>query len=88
MPRQSHILAPLCKISSKTGNINWQWERPEQNDFDEVKEMLKKEAVLAYPDFEKPFDLYTDTSNLQLDATLVQEGKPIGFYTRKLDSTQ
>ena len=50
--------------------------------------MLKKAAVLAYPDFEKPFDLYTDASDLQLGATLVQEGKPIGFYTRKLNSAQ
>ena len=87
-PKRSHILVSFCKLSSKTGKINWQWGHPEQKAFDEVKEMLKKEAVLAYPDFEKPFDLYTDTSNLQLDATLVQEGKPIGFYTRKLDSTQ
>ena len=45
-----------------------------------------REKVLAYPDFEKPFDLYTDASDLQLGVTLVQEGKPIGFYTRKLNS--
>ena len=50
--------------------------------------MLKREAVLAYPDFEKPFDLYIDASDLQLGATLVQEGKPISFYTRKVNSTQ
>ena len=43
--------------------------------------MLKKAVVLAYPDFEKPFDLYTNTSDLQLGATLVEEGKPISFYT-------
>ena len=50
--------------------------------------MLCKHALLAYPDFEKPFDLYTDTSDLQLGATLVQDEKPIGFYTRKLNSAQ
>ena len=50
--------------------------------------MLCKHAMLAYPDFEKPFDLYTDASDLQLGATLVQDGKPIGFYTRKLNSAQ
>ena len=27
-------------------------------------------------------------SDLQLGATLVQEGKPIGFYTRKFNSAQ
>ena len=50
--------------------------------------MLCKNAMLAYPDFTKPFDLYTDASDLQLGATLVQDGKPIGFYTRKLNSAQ
>ena len=48
--------------------------------------MLCKHTVLAYPDFKKPFDLYTDASDLQLGATLVQDGKPIGLYTRKLNS--
>ena len=50
--------------------------------------MLSNEARLSYPDFSKPFDLYTDASELQLGATLVQEGKPLGFYTRKLNPAQ
>ena len=53
-----------------------------------AKEMLHKEALLAYHDFSNPFDLYTDASDVQLGATLVQEGKPIGFYTCKLNGAQ
>jgi hypothetical protein len=56
--------------------------------FKKAKDMLSKEARLSYPDFPKPFDLYTDASDLQLGATLVQEGKPLGFYTQKLNSAQ
>ena len=59
-----------------------------QQAFEEAKAMLCKHAMLAYPDSTKPFELYTDASNLQLGATLVQDGKPIGFYTRKLNSAQ
>ena len=63
--------------------------QPEQKASDATgKKMLKKEVVLAYPDFKKPVDLYTDASNLQLGATLVEDGKPIGIYTRKLHSAQ
>ena len=68
--------------------MNWLWEKVHQQAFDEAKKMLCKHAMLAYPDFKKPFDLYTDASDLQLGATLVQSGKPIGFYTRKLNSAQ
>ena len=50
--------------------------------------MLAKEAKLAFPDFLLPFHLYTDASDRQLGATLVQNGKPLGFYTRKLNTAQ
>ena len=62
--RRSHILAPLCKLSSKTGRMNWRWGPIKQKAFEEAKEMLSNHVVLAYPDFAKPFDLYTDASDL------------------------
>ena len=87
-PRCSHILAPLAKLSSKTGKLNWLRGKVQQPAFEQAKAMLCKRAMLAYPDFKKPFNLYTDASDLQLGATLVQDGKSIGFYTRKLNSAQ
>ena len=50
--------------------------------------MIKTKVKLNFPDFEKPFHLYTDASDIQLGATLVQEGRPLGFYTRKLNNAQ
>ena len=50
--------------------------------------MLTVHTTLAFPDFKQPFDLYTDASDQQLGATLVQNGKPLGFYTQKLNSVQ
>ena len=51
--------------------------------------MIKTKVKLAFPDFTKPFHLYTDASDVQLRATLVvQDGRPLGFYTRKLSDTQ
>jgi hypothetical protein len=82
------LLTPLNKIASKTGKLNWKWGDEQQKAFEKAKDMLSKKARLSYPDFSKPFDLYTDASDLQLGATLVQEGKPLGFYTRKLNSAQ
>jgi hypothetical protein len=87
-PKRSETLAPLNKIASTHGKLNWKWGNEQQKAFKKAKDMLLKEARLSYPDFSKPFDLYTDASDLQLGATLVQEGKPLGFYTRKLNSAQ
>ncbi len=37
------------------------------------------EIVLAYPDYTKPFEVYTDASLLKLGAFIVQNGQPITF---------
>ena len=50
--------------------------------------MIKSEAELAFPDWAKLFHLYSDASDVQLGATLVQDGKPLGFYTRKMNAAQ
>ena len=44
--------------------------------------------MLTYPDFNKPFDIHTDASDFQLGAVISQEGKPIAFYSRKLNQAQ
>jgi hypothetical protein len=48
------------------------------------------EVLLFYPDFNKPvlFHLYTDASDHQLGAVIMQDEKPIAFYSRKLNTAQ
>ena len=70
-PKHSHFLAPLNKLSTKKGK-DWYWEAAEQKVLEEAKNMLTVHATLAFPDFEQPFGLYTDASDWQLGATLVQ----------------
>ena len=81
--KRSHILAPLNRLAGKTGKKNWQWGPTEAAAFVEAKKMLAKAAMLAFPDFTKPFHLYSDASDRQFGATVVQDGKPLGFYTSK-----
>jgi hypothetical protein len=52
-----------------------------------VKAAIAKEVVLAYPDFLKPFEIYTDTSSTQLGAMVAQDNRPIAFFRRKLSKT-
>ena len=44
--------------------------------------------MLTYPDFSKPFQIYTDASEYQLGGVIMQDGKPIAFFTRKLTKAQ
>jgi RNase H-like domain found in reverse transcriptase/Integrase zinc binding domain len=84
--RRSHILAPLAALTSKTAK--WQWGEEEQKAFDHMKQVISKETLLAYPDFDKPFVIHTDASHTQLGAVISQDNKPITFYSRKLKPEQ
>jgi RNase H-like domain found in reverse transcriptase len=44
--------------------------------------------LLAYSDFSKPFDVYTDASHSQLSAAICQNDKLIALYSCKLNPTQ
>ena len=43
---------------------------------------------MAYPDFSKPFEIYTDACTRQLGAVITQNNRPIAFFSRKLSDTQ
>ena len=58
------------------------------NPFKEAKQIISKHAILAFPDFNKEFVIYTDASKYQLGGVITQEGKPLAFYSRKLKDTQ
>jgi hypothetical protein len=45
-------------------------------------------VVLAYPDFTKPFAIYTNGSTKQLGAVITPDNRPIAFFSRKLSGAQ
>jgi len=53
-----------------------------------AKRVIAKETLLAYPNFNKPFQIHTDASHYQLGAVASQEGKPIAFHSRELNPAQ
>ena len=84
--RRSHVLAPLARLTSKT--VKWQWGPKEAAAFKMAKRIIAKETILAYPDFNKTFEIHTDASHYQLGGVISQDGKPIAFYSRKLKDAQ
>ena len=50
--------------------------------------MIGRELLLAYPEFNDPFEINIDASKLQIGAVISQKGKPIAFYSQKMNSAQ
>ncbi len=84
--KRSHILAPLTALTSK--NVPFKWTEVHQEAFKEMKRVISHETMPTFPDFNKPFHIFTDASNYQLGAVIMQEGAPIAFYSRKMDKAQ
>jgi hypothetical protein len=93
------MLAPLTDLvgecgemkttkKNKTKKQHWRWDPIHQQAFDNVKAAIAKETVLAYPDFSKLFEIFTDASSTLLGAVITQDNRPITFFSRKLSKTQ
>jgi RNase H-like domain found in reverse transcriptase/Reverse transcriptase (RNA-dependent DNA polymerase) len=84
--RRTELLAPLNSLTSS--KVKFEWLPTHQLAFDKIKKVIETEALLAYPDFDKPFHIYTDASDCQLGAVIMQDKKSLAFYSRKLNSAQ
>ena len=56
------------------------WDKSHQKAFEDVKNTVGRDVMLAYPDYLKLFEIYTDMLTRQLGAVVLQNNRPIAFF--------
>jgi hypothetical protein len=69
--RRSELLAPLTSMTYKSVKFNWMDEH--QKAFVNIKNIIFRKVMLTFPDFSRPFHIYTDASDKQLGAVITQD---------------
>ena len=82
----STIACPLNELTKK--NVPFIWGKAQQNAFEELKRRLTQAPLLVLPDFTKTFEIECDASGLGIGGVLMQNGRPVAYYSEKLDGAR
>ena len=86
MDEKSSSTCPI-EWTNKEG-VKWHWGPEQANSFENIKRVMTKETLLYYLDFNKPFEIHVDTPLCQIGVVIIQDNKPVAFYSRKLRDGQ
>ena len=77
------IAAPLTKLLQKNA---FKWNEEANTAFENLKLAMTTLQVLALPDWNIPFTIETDASDVGLGAVISQNGNLIAFFSQKLST--
>ena len=78
----STIAAPLNELTKK--DVPFVWGTAQEEAFTVLKDKLTHAPLLQLPNFNKTFELECDASGIGLGGVLLQDGKPVAYFSEKL----
>nr|XP_043615901.1 uncharacterized protein LOC122587800 [Erigeron canadensis] len=81
----SSVVAPITDCL-KMGVFDWPCSA--QLAFESLKEKLSSAPILSLPDLDQLFELECDASSVGIGAVLVQAGRPVAYFSEKLNGSK
>jgi hypothetical protein len=78
----SIIAAPLHELTKK--GVVFCWGQTQEESFATLKDKLTHAPLLQLPNFGKTFELECDASGIGIGGVLMQDGKPVAYFSKKL----
>ncbi|KAJ3708704.1 hypothetical protein LUZ61_012409 [Rhynchospora tenuis] len=75
------ISKPLTDLTRKNAFV---WNPQAQSAFEQLKMAMSSTPVLTLPNYAKPFTVETDASALGIGAVLMQDNRPIAYFSKSL----
>jgi hypothetical protein len=87
----SDVTACLTDLLKK--GRRYEWTKVHDDAFDAIKRIMTEQPTLLIADFNKPFAIFVDCSNVAAGAALMQQDddnqyRPVAYYSKKLNSAQ
>jgi hypothetical protein len=82
VPNAASIIGKLTDQTKK--NVVFKFGPEEKQAFSNSKAALAKTMWLTLPDPNEPFEVYCDASDAQVGAVLIQHGRPVEFFSKRL----
>jgi hypothetical protein len=87
----AYLAEPLIKLTRK--KEPFVWGPQQQNAFDKLKQELVSDRIMAFPQVDKPYKLYTDACDYAVGSVLVQEDengveRVIQYVSHQLSGSQ
>ena len=83
----SSICGPLTE-TMRGDRKEFKWTNGAEKSFQLLKQEVTKQPILALPDFNKVFQVDCDASGTAIGAVMSQEGKPVAYFSEKLNDAK